>query len=774
MDNIKIIVEDGSVSESLQKDILDTFLRRIENIAPGTYTAQVVINPKLSSREVELLSGNAKRFIMDKDNLVDDETRIRLATLKTSKNDLSILYIFERIVEPIFKPMLERCDLGESYLPTDIINEIEFVSMLIEKQKEEEIKRYNTFCISGDLGNGKTYVVYKIAEKTNSTLWRLSYDDIDAENTGEIAKKTDAFFKRVKTGDFVLIENADSFLCGRDINRFVKNVLISVLNKRKDFFVFVETTDPSKFENDIKKNIFRYIYIKPLVEEERKNYLKMFLRLQGICVNGEDLDSIQMTGLSVKELKDISYIAKVLHSESPQMSVSQAISHAIDETNESKLHSSITSDAPFTARKPKYKFKDVILTPEKNETLRYAASLISNIPLVYGKWNFSVVDPYPRAIINFYGKPGTGKTMSAHAIADYLGKDLLALNYAEIESKYIGDAPKKLESAFAYARQHDTVMFFDEADSFLGKRIENVTHSADQALNSLRSTMLIQLEMFEGVVIFASNLRENYDKAFKSRFLYEIEFDLPNTDCRKMMIISYVKSIIPMANAEYSEEQIEQLAEKSEGLSGRDIKSAVLEALNQFAYRSENTSTDTILPFELLLSCISKRVSNLDDNVIVKSDYKQDKKRIAASLMDECDESIETNIDNDDKYIALISLAYYAAWSDNILNERELTAIKSAEKDLNVKIEKDYTIKENLPNLDELLNHIQSLGLVDQGIELSCRIVAADGIYAQEEVDFIHDICSKFNKDNRFIEYIDELISLIAKENEIINKISVY
>lgn len=53
--------------------------------------------------------------------------------------------------------------------------------------------------------------------------------------------------------------------------------------------------------------------------------------------------------------------------------------------------------------------------------------------------------------------------------------------------------------------------------------------------------MLIQLEIFEGVVIFASNLRENYDKAFKSRFLYEIEFDLPDLDCRKQIIKNYSK-----------------------------------------------------------------------------------------------------------------------------------------------------------------------------------------------------------------------------------------
>lgn len=154
--------------------------------------------------------------------------------------------------------------------------------------------------------------------------------------------------------------------------------------------------------------------------------------------------------------------------------------------------------------------------------------------------------------------------MCAHAIADFLGKDLLALNYAEIESKYIGDAPKKLESAFAYARQHDTVMFFDEADSFLGKRIEDVSHSADQALNSLRSTMLIQLEMFEGVVIFATNLRENYDKAFKSRFLYEIEFNLPDYESRRKMLELYLRKIVPLSKAKFTADEIGELSQKSE------------------------------------------------------------------------------------------------------------------------------------------------------------------------------------------------------------------
>ena len=773
MDNIIVIVENGNVSDNLKKEIYDTFLRRIENLPPVAYTAQIIINPKLSNREVELLNGNTKRYIMDNDNIVDDETRIRLATLKTNNENLSILYVFEKAIEPSYKPIPGKPDRKESYLPNYLDDEIKIVSLLIESQKKQETKLYNTFCISGDFGNGKTHLVYKIAEITKSTLWNLSYDDIDAENTGVIAKKTDAFLKKVKPGDFVLIENADSFLCGSDINRFVKNNLISVLNKRKDFFIFIETTNPAQFENDIKKNIFRYVYIKPLSNIERKNYLKLFLSHHGIYVDCSDLDSIQTTGFSVKDLKDTSYIASVFLSSG--MSVSQAIKRAIEETNDSKLHASITADAPFSAMKPKYRFDDLILPNEKIETIRYAVSLISNVSLVYDKdkWNFSAIDPYPRAIINLYGKPGTGKTMCAHAMANHLGKDLLALNYAEIESKYIGDAPKKLESAFAYARRHDTVMFFDEADSFLGKRVENVTHSADQALNSLRSTMLIQLEMFEGVVIFASNLRENYDKAFESRFLYEIKFDLPDIECRNRLLKRYVSKIVPMAKAKYSEEQINLLAEKSEGLSGREIKSTVLEALNQLAYhRSDGSMLEEHLPFELLMKCINNKVSNLENNITVKTDIEEDKKKIAASLAEKYGASRDNDNENKDKYSTLILLAYCAAWSDDILSDGELTMIKNAEKDLNVDFEKDYTIKENLPNQEELLKQISTLGLENQAIELCCRIVASDGKYTQEESIFIHNVCLGFEKDDNFIREIDELVAIMTKECDLLNKIN--
>ena len=194
----------------------------------------------------------------------------------------------------------------------------------------------------------------------------------------------------------------------------------------------------------------------------------------------------------------------------------------------------------FTPTKPRYSFDKVILPDEIKKRIMTDLFVIKHTELIYKTWGFEEVDGIPRLVLSLYGKPGTGKTMIAHAIANYFDKPLLALNYSEIESKYVGDAAKNLKHAFDTAKEIDAVLFFDEADSFLGKRIQNVSQGAEQAINSLRSQMLILLEEHEGIVLFATNLVANFDKAFESRFLDSIEIPLPNREARASIIRVFI------------------------------------------------------------------------------------------------------------------------------------------------------------------------------------------------------------------------------------------
>ena len=232
----------------------------------------------------------------------------------------------------------------------------------------------------------------------------------------------------------------------------------------------------------------------------------------------------------------------------------------------------------FIPQKPIYSFEQIILPDTVREEIYDALKVIECKDTVYNVWGFSEIDPVPRSVLSLYGEPGTGKTMCAHAIAKKLNRKILALNYAEIESKYLGESAKNLQKAFDVAIETESVLFFDESDSFLGKRIQNVTQGSEQALNSLRSQMLILLEKHPGIVVFATNLVTNYDKAFESRILKHIRFELPNHEARIAIIKKMIPSKLPLS-APISDEVLNEASDMLDGFSGREIKSVILELL---------------------------------------------------------------------------------------------------------------------------------------------------------------------------------------------------
>jgi SpoVK/Ycf46/Vps4 family AAA+-type ATPase len=227
----------------------------------------------------------------------------------------------------------------------------------------------------------------------------------------------------------------------------------------------------------------------------------------------------------------------------------------------------------FIPQKPLYSLDRLILSNETMQHIQHALALLEEQKLIYETWNLQSIDRTGKKVaLNFYGEPGTGKTLAAEAIANSLGKDILMVSYAELESKYVGETPKNIKAAFQKAAQTGAVLFFDEADSILGKRLTNVTQATDHSVNLTRSTTLMELDRFNGIVIFASNLVQNYDSAFLRRMIAHIEFPLPDLEQR----INIWKSHLPPQLPIESDLNFERLALASEGASGGDIKNAVL------------------------------------------------------------------------------------------------------------------------------------------------------------------------------------------------------
>ena len=106
-------------------------------------------------------------------------------------------------------------------------------------------------------------------------------------------------------------------------------------------------------------------------------------------------------------------------------------------------------------------------------------------------------------------------------------RDRYKVDMAGVMSKYIGESEKKLGNIFRQAAKSQSILFFDEADALFGKRTEQ-RDSNDKYANASTAYLLQKIEEYEGVMILATNLLQNFDSAFLRRFKYVIEF--PFTD----------------------------------------------------------------------------------------------------------------------------------------------------------------------------------------------------------------------------------------------------
>lgn len=270
----------------------------------------------------------------------------------------------------------------------------------------------------------------------------------------------------------------------------------------------------------------------------------------------------------------------------------------------------------FNAYVPKWNFDNVYIKKEARENILTALNMIKFKDKLFNEWNLKGNKDTGRSTcLNFWGKPGTGKSMAAEAIASYLDKKLLIVNYAELESKYVGETPKNITKVFEKAKEENAVIVFDEADSFLGKRLTNVTQSADYGVNVTRSVMLIELENFDGIVIFTTNLLDNYDDAFKRRILANIEFELPDEEGRKSIWDVHLPKEMPMKD----DVTIEILAKKFDDISGADIKDIVLMAATEtLRHDRDKVSLDEFeYAYNIIISRYNKENKKLDNVKIV-------------------------------------------------------------------------------------------------------------------------------------------------------------
>jgi hypothetical protein len=174
-----------------------------------------------------------------------------------------------------------------------------------------------------------------------------------------------------------------------------------------------------------------------------------------------------------------------------------------------------------------YSWDDIVLPPDQIAMLREICLQMRHRRTVLEQWGFDRRLAMGKGINALVAGPsGTGKTMAAEIVAAELGLELYKVDLSTLVSKYIGETEKNLDQIFSAARESNAVLFFDEADSVFGKRSE-VKDAHDRYANIEVGYLLQKMEEYDGVVILATNLRNNIDNAFIRRLHVVIDFPFP-------------------------------------------------------------------------------------------------------------------------------------------------------------------------------------------------------------------------------------------------------
>jgi SpoVK/Ycf46/Vps4 family AAA+-type ATPase len=241
-------------------------------------------------------------------------------------------------------------------------------------------------------------------------------------------------------------------------------------------------------------------------------------------------------------------------------------------------------------------FADVILPPRTRAALDEALSLVSSHSLIFNQWGLGERHSSGLGLaFNFAGPPGTGKTICAEAIATALGKKLLSVRYAEMESMWAGETPKNVAAVFRMATEQDAVLFFDEADAIASRRTTGTVQAYQRESNTVVNVLLKELEAFNGVVIFATNLAVNFDPAFERRIRTHVRFEMPGVDEREQI---WKVQVHPIKTPLAADVDFRALAERYE-VSGGDIKNAVLKAATMAAGESGDDAAKSIRQLHL-------------------------------------------------------------------------------------------------------------------------------------------------------------------------------
>jgi AAA family ATPase len=206
-------------------------------------------------------------------------------------------------------------------------------------------------------------------------------------------------------------------------------------------------------------------------------------------------------------------------------------------------------------------------------------------PSRFGEWA-------PRAVL-FHGLPGTGKTMTAQAVANEADARIFLAKAPDLIGVHVGDGGRRISALFDDARNHSpSIIFIDELDAIgLARSYQSIRGDVSEVVTALLGELDQTSEESGVVVIGATNALPLIDLAIKNRFDTVFEFPLPTLEERYDILQLYTARL-PLK----FEADLKEIARRTEGLSGRDLRDRILkESLHSAIIEGVATITSDIV-----------------------------------------------------------------------------------------------------------------------------------------------------------------------------------
>ncbi|RXJ98182.1 AAA family ATPase [Arcobacter sp. CECT 8986] len=219
-----------------------------------------------------------------------------------------------------------------------------------------------------------------------------------------------------------------------------------------------------------------------------------------------------------------------------------------------KLDSVIKEQDMFELVSTNKSLDDVVLNEKTRETLDSLLKQVDkNVLNRLKQWGVKEKKRGIEARIIFYGFAGTGKTLTALALAKSLKREVLSFDCSKILSMYVGESEKNVRNIFdtykdlVQRTKTEPILLLNEADQFLSSRSTASNSGSEKMHNQMQNIFLEQIERFEGILIATTNLLESIDTAFSRRFNYKIEFKKPNFEQREKLWQKLLPETLPIS-----------------------------------------------------------------------------------------------------------------------------------------------------------------------------------------------------------------------------------